>query len=72
MTGVTVHFANEKFDAGPIIAQEAIPITEDDTVVTLEAKIHEVEHRILPETLALIADGRVSIDGRKVKIAPKA
>ena len=72
MTGVTVHFANEKFDEGPILAQEAIPIAEDDTVVTLEAKIHEVEHRLLPEALGLIADGRVEVVGRKVKIAPKA
>ena len=46
VTGVTVHFANEKFDEGPIIAQEAVVIAEDDTLETLEAKIHEVEHRL--------------------------
>jgi phosphoribosylglycinamide formyltransferase 1 len=72
VTGVTVHYANEKFDAGPIIVQEPIVIEESDTVVTLEAKIHEVEHRLLPYAIGLIADGRVSIEGRKVKIAPKA
>ena len=71
VTGVTVHYANEHFDEGPIIAQEAIVIDETDTVVTLEAKIHEVEHRLLPATLALIADGRVEIVGSKVKISPK-
>ena len=71
VTGVTVHYANEHFDEGPIIAQEAIVIDEADTVVTLEAKIHEVEHRLLPATLALIADGRVEIVGSKVKISPK-
>jgi len=70
VTGVTVHFANEKFDEGPIIAQEAVPIAEDDTVVTLEAKIHEVEHRLLPAALGLIADGRVEVIGRKTRISP--
>ncbi len=69
-TGVTVHFANEEFDKGPIIAQEPVVITEDDTMQTLEARIHETEHRILPAALQLIADGRVTVEGRKVRIAP--
>jgi phosphoribosylglycinamide formyltransferase-1 len=68
VTGVTVHFATEEFDAGPIIAQEAVGIAEDDTVETLEAKIHEVEHRIYPTALQLIAEERVVIEGRKVRI----
>ncbi len=68
VTGVTVHFANEAFDEGPIIAQEAVVIAEDDTIETLEAKIHEVEHRLYPAALQLIAEGRVSIDGRHVRI----
>ena len=67
---MTVHFANENFDEGPIIAQEPVVIAEDDTLPTLEAKIHEVEHRLLPEALQLIATGRVEIVGRKVRIAP--
>ena len=70
VTGVTVHFANEKFDEGPILAQEAVPIAPEDTVETLEAKIHEAEHRLLPTALGLIADGRVQVVGRRVKIAP--
>jgi len=70
VTGVTVHFANENFDEGPIIAQEAVAIAEDDTPETLEAKIHEVEHRILPATLQLLAEGRVEVVGRKVRIKP--
>ena len=72
VTGVTVHFASEEFDDGPILAQEAVVIAEDDTVETLEAKIHEVEHRIYPAALQLIAEDRVEIVGRKVKIKPKA
>ena len=69
VTGVTVHFANEHFDDGPILAQEAVVIAEDDTVETLEAKIHAVEHRLYPVALQLIAEGRVEIVGRKVRIA---
>jgi len=68
VTGVTVHFANEDFDAGPIIAQEAVVIAEDDTIETLEAKIHEVEHRIYPAVLQLLAEERVLVEGRKVRI----
>ena len=70
VTGVTVHFANEVFDEGPIIAQEAVTIAEDDTIETLEAKIHEVEHRIYPKVLQLLATDRVEIVGRKVRILP--
>jgi phosphoribosylglycinamide formyltransferase 1 len=70
VTGVTVHFANENFDEGPILAQEPVIIAEDDTVETLEAKIHATEHRLLPAALQLIAEGRVEIVGRKVRIAP--
>ncbi len=68
VTGITVHYANEVFDEGPIIAQEAVPIEEDDTLETLEARIHEAEHRLLPAALQLIAQGRVRVDGRKVRI----
>lgn len=72
VTGVTVHFANEVFDEGPIIAQEAVAIAEEDTIESLAARIHEVEHRILPATLQLIAENRVEVVGRTVRIAPKA
>jgi phosphoribosylglycinamide formyltransferase 1 len=71
ITGVTVHFANEIFDEGPIIAQEPIPISEVDTVETLEAKIHEVEHELYPRVLQLIAEGRVHVVGRRVRIDPR-
>jgi phosphoribosylglycinamide formyltransferase-1 len=68
VTGVTVHFASEVFDEGPIIAQEPVPIAEDDTVETLEARIHGVEHRLYPSALAAIAEGRVSVEGRRVHV----
>jgi phosphoribosylglycinamide formyltransferase 1 len=70
VTGITVHFANEVFDEGPIIAQEPVVIAEDDTIETLEAKIHAAEHELLPRALQLIAANRVEIVGRKVRIAP--
>jgi phosphoribosylglycinamide formyltransferase-1 len=68
VTGVTVHFANEAFDEGPIVAQEAVPVREGETVDELEARIHEVEHRLYPAVLAAVAEGRVVVAGRKVRI----
>lgn len=69
VTGITVHFANAEMDAGPIIAQRAVEVREDDTLDTLETRIHEVEHRLYPEVLQLISQGLVSVteDG-KVRI----
>ncbi|MEN6430445.1 MAG: phosphoribosylglycinamide formyltransferase [Coriobacteriales bacterium] len=72
VTGVTVHFADEGFDRGPIICQEAVRVEEDDTVATLEAKIHEVEHRLLVEAVKLFSQGRLEIVGRKVKVLPES
>ena len=70
LTGVTVHFANAEYDKGPIIAQRAVPVREDDTAQTLEEGIHEVEHQLYPQVIGMIADGRVSIgQDRKVHIA---
>jgi len=68
VTGITVHYASEVFDEGPIIAQEVVRIDEDDTVETLEERIHQAEHRLLPAALQLIAQGRVRIEGRRVRI----
>ncbi len=70
VTGVTVHFANEDYDKGPIVAQRPVMIRESDTIETLEARIHEVEHMLYPEVLGWIAEGRLSIDEtRRVHIA---
>lgn len=51
VTGVTVHFVDQGVDTGPIIAQQAVSITERDTVATLEEKIHRVEHQLYPTVL---------------------
>ena len=66
VTGVTVHFANEDYDKGPIIAQRAVEVRESDTVDSLEERIHAVEHALYPEVLGLIAAGKVEVgtDGK--------
>ena len=61
VTGVTVHFANEEYDKGPIIAQRAVTVREFDTVESLEERIHDVEHEIYPQVLGWIADGRLEV-----------
>lgn len=72
VTGVTVHFANAEYDRGPIIAQCAVPVREEDTLDSLEERIHEVEHELYPEVLRWISEGRVSVgEDRKVRIAAK-
>lgn len=62
VTGITVHFANEDYDKGPIIAQRAVEIREDDTLESLETRIHEAEHELYPEVISLLAQQRVHID----------
>lgn len=70
VTGVTVHLANEDYDMGPIIAQRPVEVREDDTIETLEERIHEVEHALYPEVLQALAEGRVQVDREgKVRIA---
>ena len=61
VTGVTVHFANEDYDQGPIIAQRALPVEEGWTVDELEAHIHEIEHELFPEVIGWLAAGRVRV-----------
>jgi len=68
ITGVTVHFASESFDEGPIIAQEVVRIDEDDTLESLESKIHSVEHALYPQAIQWFAQGRLRVDGRVVHL----
>lgn len=70
VTGVTVHLANQDYDKGPIVAQRAVPVLEDDTIESLEERIHAVEHELYPQVLRAYAEGRVSIDSsNRVHIA---
>jgi len=66
VTGVTIHFVDEKMDHGPIILQEAIKIADDDTLETLTEKIHKLEHRLYPKAIQLFVDGKLKVRGRKV------
>lgn len=68
VTGCTVHFIDEKVDHGPIIYQAAVEVKEDDTIESLRERILKEEHRIYPEVIQLIAQKKVKIEGRKVKI----
>jgi formyltetrahydrofolate-dependent phosphoribosylglycinamide formyltransferase len=63
--GCTVHFVEPELDAGPIIAQSAVPVCEEDTAETLAERVLEKEHQLYAQALALVAAGRVKIeDGR--------
>ncbi|MHA2609354.1 MAG: phosphoribosylglycinamide formyltransferase [bacterium JZ-2024 1] len=68
IAGCTVHFVDEKMDHGPIILQAAVPVLEKDTPESLAERILKEEHRIYPEAIRLFAEGRLKIEGRKVRI----
>jgi phosphoribosylglycinamide formyltransferase-1 len=69
VTGVTVHFVDEETDHGPVILQEPVKMREDDTLESLEARIHKIEHRLYPEAIGLFIEGKLKIEGRKVRIS---
>ncbi|MCL6639745.1 MAG: phosphoribosylglycinamide formyltransferase, partial [Candidatus Rokubacteria bacterium] len=68
ITGATVHFVDEGVDTGPIILQAAVPVEPDDTEETLSARILAEEHRIYPEAVRLYAEGRLALEGRRVRV----
>lgn len=68
VTGVTVHFVDEKMDHGAVILQQQVRIEEGDTLESLEEKIHKIEHRLYPQAVKLFTEGKLRIRGRKVKI----
>jgi phosphoribosylglycinamide formyltransferase 1 len=67
ISGATVHFVIPETDAGPIVMQGAVPVTDDDTPETLAARILEVEHRIYPDALRLLAGGGIRLAGNFCK-----
>lgn len=69
LSGATVHFVSEECDAGPIIAQKAVAVREEDTPETLQRRImEEAEWKLLPEAVSLFCQGRLSVKGRTVII----
>jgi len=72
LSGATVHFVSEECDGGPIIAQKAVPVMENDTPETLQRRIMEqAEWKLLPEAVSLFCQGRLSVNGRTVIIKEK-
>jgi len=68
VSGCTVHFVDEGVDTGPIIIQRCVTVLEDDTAEILADRILEQEHKIFPEAVRLFVQGKLSIEGRKVRI----
>jgi phosphoribosylglycinamide formyltransferase 1 len=69
LSGCTVHFADNQYDHGPVILQRAVPVLDSDTPDTLAARVFEAECEAYPEAIQLIADGRVKLEGRRVRVA---
>lgn len=67
-SGCTVHFADEGVDTGPIILQAVVPVYDEDNAESLAARILREEHRIYPQAVQYYAEGRILIEGRRVKI----
>jgi len=72
ISGCTVHFVDEGMDTGPIIIQASVPVLDGDTEDTLSERILKYEHRIYPEAVRLFAEGKIRVDGRKVRISADA
>jgi len=68
VAGCTVHLVDDEVDHGPIVLQATVPVEDGDTVETLSARILEQEHAIYPQALALLAAGKLEIDGRRVRV----
>ncbi|MGE4219294.1 MAG: phosphoribosylglycinamide formyltransferase [Alphaproteobacteria bacterium] len=71
-SGCTVHFVRPEMDSGPIILQAAVPVGPDDDEARLAARVLEQEHAIYPLAVRLIAEGRIAVDGARVRIAGAA
>ena len=69
LSGCTVHFVEMEVDSGPIIIQAGVPCDAEDDEDSLMTRIHALEHRIYPQAVQWIAEGRVSVEGRKVHVA---
>ena len=69
VAGCTVHFVDEGTDTGPVILQKVVPVLDDDTAASLHARIQVQEHVAFPEALQWLAEGRVTVEGHRVRIA---
>ncbi|MEM7409248.1 MAG: phosphoribosylglycinamide formyltransferase [Myxococcota bacterium] len=72
VSGATVHFADDAYDRGPIILQRAVEVGEEDTADSLAAKVQAVERALVPEAVQLFAEGRLTVEGRRVRIKARS
>ena len=72
LSGCSVHFVSEVPDGGPIILQAAVPVCSDDTPATLASRVHREEHRLYPLAVGLFVEGRLRIEGNRVRILPSS
>ncbi len=72
VTGCTLHFVDEGVDTGPIVAQSAVPVLEGDDAARLQARIQAEEHRLYPEVVRALCEGRLRVEGRRVAVTPPA
>ncbi len=70
VSGCTVHLVDESYDTGPIVLQVPVPVLEGDTAETLAARVLAAEHEAYPRAVALFAEGRIALDGRRVITSP--
>jgi phosphoribosylglycinamide formyltransferase-1 len=68
VTGPTVHFVDEELDHGAIVLQETVSVSDDDTEESLHQKVHQKEYEIYPKAVKLFVEGRLIIEGRKVRV----
>jgi formyltetrahydrofolate-dependent phosphoribosylglycinamide formyltransferase len=68
VSGCTVHFADNEYDHGPIILQRVVPIEDDDTPAALQARVFAAECEAYPEAIRLYAEGRLRVEGRRVRV----
>jgi len=70
VSGCTVHLVDEQYDTGPIVVQIAVPVEEDDTPATLAARVIKAEHQAYVRAVQFCAQGRVHVEGNRVRISP--
>ncbi|MFH1787109.1 MAG: phosphoribosylglycinamide formyltransferase [archaeon] len=71
VAGCTVHFVTDEVDGGPIIVQKTVPVLENDNIETISRRILRQEHRAYSEAVRLFCEGRLKVEGRKVKVLPE-
>ncbi len=70
LTGATVHFCDDEYDTGPIVLQATVPVHDDDDVASLAARVQALERALYPQAIRLFAEGRLQVEGRRVRILP--